>query len=187
MKKKVLGILAASLIAVTAAGCGAKGGDTGKTTAATSSTTTTTTAAATKTTTAVETTTVETTPISQIYDVKVKKPASGFSEIGNYSYKSKDGASYTYTMMDDVSPHAMEASLDSLSAQLKDAMPDVKDDAHYVKGKKDDLNFIRVCKSVGVGKELNCYICLEYMNPSDINPDDVLKLISNEYLEIQKK
>ena len=59
MKKKVLGILAASLIAVTAAGCGAKGGDTDKTTAATSSTTTTTTAAATKTTTAVETTTVE--------------------------------------------------------------------------------------------------------------------------------
>ena len=90
-------------------------------------------------------------------------------------------------MLDDVSPHAMQASLDSLMAQLTDAVPGVKDDIYYVSGKKDGINFIRAYKSVGLGKDLNCYICIEYMSNSDIDINKVLDLISNEYLDISAK
>ncbi len=186
MNKKVLGIIAASVVAITAAGCGSKA-DTNATTTTTTTTKETTTTSTQVTSSATEATKVETTPISQFYNVSVKKTADGFKELGNYSYKSSNGSSYTYTMLDDVSPHAMQASLDSLMAQLTDAVPGVKDDIYYVSGKKDGINFIRAYKSVGLGKDLNCYICIEYMSNSDIDINKVLDLISNEYLDISAK
>ena len=184
MNKKVLGIIAASVVTITLAGCGAKVNTNATTTSTTTATTTTSTQA---TSSAVNTNKVETTPISQFYNVSVKKVANGFKELGNYSYKSSDGSSYTYTMLDDVSPHAMQASLDSLMAQLTDPVPGVKDEAYYVSGKKDGINFLRAYKSVGIGKDLNCYICIEYMSNSDIDTNKVLELISSEYLDISAK
>ena len=209
MKKKIIigSVIGAAVIAL--AGCGGTGGSesqatttattAAETTSATTETTTgtekTTEATTEKTSEATTTATEETTNSDSgstespaQYTLKILKAADGFEIKDDLYCVSKDSNDdYIYIVEDDVTNHYIENELDGIASTLSDSDTGRSGDILYAKGKQDNGYYtVMAYKYVGTGDSVSSYVGIEYVSEKEANVEDVIKLLSDEYISVSK-
>ena len=185
MKKRILGLMMLSLMAVSFTGCSKKASET---TAAAA-----TTAAAETTTAAAEEESDWETKIyddaSAYYELKVSDVAAGFHESDSLHY-TNDTDSYSYSVLDEVTAHGADAYLDEKSADLDDLTESVYSEGDisitYVLGKAGDRYHFYGIMNIGSAQDVACYLALEYDSAHVIKAEDMVKLFTKDYISAEK-
>lgn len=191
MKKRILGLMMLSLMAVSFTGCSKKAAET--TAAAETMTEAATTAVAETTTAAAEEESDWETKIyddaSAYYELKVSDVAAGFHESDSLHY-TNDTDSYSYSVLDEVTAHGADAYLDEKSADLDDLTESVYSEGDisitYVLGKAGDRYHFYGIMNIGSAQDVACYLALEYDSAHVIKAEDMVKLFTKDYISAEK-
>ncbi len=191
MKKKLLGLMMLSLMAVSFAGCSKKAAES---TAAAESTTTAAATEAESTTAAAAEETSGWEPkvyddASDYYELKVSDVQAGFHESESLHY-TNDTDSYSYSVLDEMTAHGADAYLDQKSAELDDLTESVYEEGDqsitYVLGKAGDRYHFYGVMNIGSGQDVACYLALEYDSAHVIKAEDMVKLFTKDYISAEK-
>ena len=191
MKKRILGLMMLSLMAVSFAGCSKKAAET--TAAAESTTEDATTAAEEETTAAAEEKSDWETKIyddaSAYYELKVSDVEAGFHESDSLHY-TNDTDSYSYSVLDEMTAHGADAYLDGKSTELDDLTESVYADGDlsitYVLGKAGDRYHFYGVMNIGSAQDVACYLAMEYDSAHVIKAEDMVKLFTKDYISAEK-
>lgn len=191
MKKRILGLMMLSLMAVSFAGCSKKAAET--TAVAESTTEDVTTAAEEETTAAAEEKSDWETKIyddaSAYYELKVSDVEAGFHESDSLHY-TNDTDSYSYSVLDEMTAHGADAYLDGKSTELDDLTESVYADGDlsitYVLGKAGDRYHFYGVMNIGSAQDVACYLAMEYDSAHVIKAEDMVKLFTKDYISAEK-
>lgn len=191
MKKRILGLMMLSLMAVSFAGCSKKAAET--TAAAESTTEAATTATEEETTAAAEEKSDWETKIyddaSAYYELKVSDVEAGFHESDSLHY-TNDTDSYSYSVLDEMTAHGADAYLDGKSTELDDLTESVYADGDlsitYVLGKAGDRYHFYGVMNIGSAQDVACYLAMEYDSAHVIKAEDMVKLFTKDYISAEK-
>ncbi len=191
MKKRILGLMMLSLMAVSFAGCSKKAAE--NTAAAENTTEAATTAAEEATTAAAEEKSDWETKVyddaSAYYELKVSNVEAGFHESDSLHY-TNDTDSYSYSVLDEMTAHGADAYLDGKSTDLDDLTESVYSDGDlsitYVLGKAGDRYHFYGVMNIGSAQDVACYLAMEYDSAHVIKVEDMVKLFTKDYISAEK-
>lgn len=118
---------------------------------------------------------------SNKYSIEIIRSAEGFEKTGDLSCSS-DTAEYTYSILNDVTSHDIEARLDNEASSLTDSDTGRIGDVLYASGRSDNGYTVTAYTYIGTGSSVSTFAGVKYLSENEVSPLEVVELLSEDYI-----